>query len=175
MQAIQQKNAPNMSLLASHYELAPDPARCRLEGPCLHRLQSIVEEDQITGLRPAEGGHRGCKSFRFLLLILAIRYPAIRPGWQGTRMQLDATENDATSSDASARGAAWAVSRRTRRVDTEHNLRSTSSKQTSGGTIDEASCVQEWKCVVRSGEGVSYPCISLSRILNSIRNDTEAT
>jgi hypothetical protein len=38
------------------------------------------------------------------------------------------------------------------------------SKQTSGGTIDEALACQEWKCFVSSGEGVSYPCIFFSRI-----------
>jgi len=38
------------------------------------------------------------------------------------------------------------------------------SKQTSGGTIDEALACQERKCFVRSGEGVSYPCIFFSRI-----------
>jgi hypothetical protein len=54
---------------------------------------------------------------------------------------------------------------RTRRFDTtEHNLRSTSVKQTSGGTIDEALACQERKCFVSSGEGVSYPCIFFSRI-----------
>ena len=52
-----------------------------------------------------------------------------------------------------------------RRFDTtEHNLRSTLSKQTSGGTIDEALACQERKCFVSSGEGVSYPCIFFSRI-----------
>jgi hypothetical protein len=38
------------------------------------------------------------------------------------------------------------------------------SKQTSGGTIDEALACQERKCFVSSGEGVSYPCIFFSRI-----------
>ena len=38
------------------------------------------------------------------------------------------------------------------------------SKQTSGGTIDEALACQERKCLVSSGEGVSYPCIFFSRI-----------
>jgi len=53
----------------------------------------------------------------------------------------------------------------TRRFDTtEHNLRSTLSKQTSGGTIDKALACQERKCFVRSGVGVSYPCIFFSRI-----------
>jgi hypothetical protein len=38
------------------------------------------------------------------------------------------------------------------------------SKQTSGGTIDEALACQERKCFVSSGEGVSYSCIFFSRI-----------
>jgi hypothetical protein len=38
------------------------------------------------------------------------------------------------------------------------------SKQTSGGTIDEALACQERKCFVSSVEGVSYPCIFFSRI-----------
>jgi hypothetical protein len=38
------------------------------------------------------------------------------------------------------------------------------SKQTSGGTIDEALACQERKCFVSSGEGVSYACIFFSRI-----------
>jgi hypothetical protein len=38
------------------------------------------------------------------------------------------------------------------------------SKQTSGGTIDEALACQERRCFVSSGEGVSYPCIFFSRI-----------
>jgi hypothetical protein len=49
------------------------------------------------------------------------------------------------------------------------------SKQTSGGTIDEAPACQERKCFVSSGEGVSYPCIFFSRIWLNTRNDTGQT
>jgi len=54
---------------------------------------------------------------------------------------------------------------RTRRFDTtKAQSPPYLSKQTSGGTIDEALACQERKCFVSSGEGVSYPCIFFSRI-----------